>query len=84
MIGPAGENMVNIARIAHDCRRRAGRCGVMGSKKVKAIVVRGGQFVTIADPERVLAYGKKMFHGCFGKPEFCKWPPSAPPGSHPF
>ncbi len=58
----------------------------MGSKKVKAIVVRGGgQFVTIADPERVLAYGKKMFHGCFGKPELASGPPvGTPPGSHPF
>lgn len=44
VIGPAGENQVSIAAIAHDGKhtRFAGRCGVgavMGSKKLKAVVV---------------------------------------------
>jgi aldehyde:ferredoxin oxidoreductase len=43
-IGPAGENGVVFACITHDFGRQAGRCGVgavMGSKKLKAIAVRG-------------------------------------------
>lgn len=43
-IGPAGENLVSYAAIAHDKRHYLGRVGlgaVMGSKKLKAIAVRG-------------------------------------------
>jgi aldehyde:ferredoxin oxidoreductase len=43
-IGPAGENLVPIAAIMNDEHRAAGRTGlgaVMGSKKLKAIVVSG-------------------------------------------
>lgn len=45
-IGPAGESLVKFASIMHDGKnaRAAGRCGlgaVMGSKKLKAIVVEG-------------------------------------------
>ena len=46
VIGPAGEKLASIAGIMHDGRhtRAAGRCGVgavMGSKKLKAVVVDG-------------------------------------------
>lgn len=87
IIGPAGENMVNIACVSHDYGRQAGRCGigaVMGSKKVKAIAVRGSQSVPLADPERVLEYGKKMFYGCFEKPGFREWTPLGTPGVTPW
>ncbi len=43
-IGPAGENGIVFSCITHDFGRQAGRCGVgavMGSKKLKAIAVRG-------------------------------------------
>ncbi len=43
-IGPAGENRVRIACVINDKHRAAGRSGVgavMGSKNLKAIVVRG-------------------------------------------
>ncbi len=43
-IGPAGENLVKIACVINDKHRAAGRSGVgavMGSKNLKAIVVRG-------------------------------------------
>ncbi|MFW6113986.1 MAG: aldehyde ferredoxin oxidoreductase N-terminal domain-containing protein, partial [Actinomycetota bacterium] len=45
-IGPAGENLVKYASIASDRGSLAGRGGmgaVMGSKMLKAVVVRGGQ-----------------------------------------
>lgn len=50
-IGPAGENQVLIAAIMNDEHRAAGRTGVgavMGSKKLKAIYVRGNQKPPIA------------------------------------
>jgi aldehyde:ferredoxin oxidoreductase len=53
-IGPAGENLVRYAAILSDKKAAAGRTGmgaVMGSKKLKAIVVRGSGKVTIANPE---------------------------------
>ena len=54
-IGPAGENLVRYSIISCNLARAAGRTGmgaVMGSKKLKAIVVRGSKPVTPADPER--------------------------------
>ncbi|MCC6003301.1 MAG: aldehyde ferredoxin oxidoreductase family protein [Thermofilum sp.] len=53
-IGPAGENLVLFANIMNDEHRAAGRTGagaVMGSKKLKAIVVSGTQKPQVADPE---------------------------------
>lgn len=52
-IGPAGENLVKFACIGHHFGRQAGRTGmgaIMGSKKVKAIAVKGTHGVTLADP----------------------------------
>ncbi|MBL7174462.1 MAG: aldehyde ferredoxin oxidoreductase family protein [Desulfobacteraceae bacterium] len=56
VIGPAGERLVKIASISHDGRhtRSIGRCGmgaVMGSKKLKSIVVtsRGNIETPVAD-----------------------------------
>jgi aldehyde:ferredoxin oxidoreductase len=57
IIGPAGENLVKLASIGSDYYRHAGRggCGaVMGSKNLKAVVVRGTGALTLADPERVM------------------------------
>ena len=53
-IGQAGENLVKYAAIIHDKADVIGRCGlgaVMGSKKLKAIVVRGMGKASIAMPE---------------------------------
>jgi aldehyde:ferredoxin oxidoreductase len=54
-IGPAGENLVKTACIINEKHRAAGRCGmgaIMGSKKLKAIAVRGTKKVTIISPEK--------------------------------
>ncbi len=51
-IGTAGENMVPMACITSELYRQAGRGGVgavMGSKNLKAVVVRGSGGVTVAD-----------------------------------
>lgn len=55
-IGPAGENVVRYACIANELRDMAGRCGlgaVMGSKKLKAIAVRGTGRVSVADMKTI-------------------------------
>lgn len=54
-IGPAGEKGVLFATVMNDKNRAAGRTGmgaVMGSKNLKAIVVRGTKSVEVADPEK--------------------------------
>ncbi|ASJ14880.1 aldehyde ferredoxin oxidoreductase family protein [Thermococcus radiotolerans] len=52
LIGPAGENLVRFSAVMNDEHRAAARGGVgavMGSKKLKAIVVRGHKRVEVAD-----------------------------------
>ncbi len=61
-IGPAGERGSLISCIIHDRGRAAARSGfgaVMGSKKVKAIVVCGDKPVPVADGERAKALRSK-------------------------
>jgi len=56
-IGPAGENKVLIASIMNDEHRAAGRSGVgavMGSKNLKAVVVRGTKGIRIADRQKFM------------------------------
>jgi aldehyde:ferredoxin oxidoreductase len=53
-IGPAGENLVRYACPLNDYHHAAARCGagaVMGSKKLKAIAVRGSGTPYIAKPD---------------------------------
>ncbi len=53
-IGPAGENLVKFANIAdgkHDYAGRTGLGAVMGSKKLKAVAVRGTAKLAPADAE---------------------------------
>jgi len=53
-IGPGGEKLVLFATVMNDKHRAAGRSGlgaVMGSKNLKAVVVRGTKSVKVADPK---------------------------------
>jgi aldehyde:ferredoxin oxidoreductase len=62
-IGPAGENLVRFACINHDRGRQFGRCGagsVMGSKKLKAIAVRGSGTIEAARPEELNEFRKEL------------------------
>ena len=55
-IGPAGENMVRFAAIMNDKYRALGRGGpgaVMGSKRLKAIVISGDEKPAVHDPEQL-------------------------------
>ncbi|MEE8469756.1 MAG: aldehyde ferredoxin oxidoreductase family protein [Dehalococcoidia bacterium] len=62
-IGQAGENLVHFATIQHGLGHAAGRTGlggVMGSKNLKAIVVRGTKEISIADPEKYLSIVQQL------------------------
>jgi aldehyde:ferredoxin oxidoreductase len=68
-IGLAGENQVLFAAVVNDLHRAAGRSGVgavMGSKNLKAVLVRGTKGVgNIADPKefmKVTFEKKKILH----------------------
>jgi aldehyde:ferredoxin oxidoreductase len=63
-IGPAGENLVRGACIITDLEKAAGRCGlgaVMGSKKLKAIAVRGRGSISVKDPTAFMEVIDEIF-----------------------
>lgn len=63
-IGPAGEALVHFASVNVDTYRHFGRLGmgaVMGSKKLKAIVVGGDLSIRLADPKRYSAIYEKVY-----------------------
>lgn len=67
-IGPAGERGVRYATISHD-GRHAGRGGlgaVLGAKNVKAVLVRSGTRVDVADAPAVMAAAKDLRARSFG------------------
>jgi aldehyde:ferredoxin oxidoreductase len=58
-IGPGGERLVRFACIINDLREAAGRCGVgavMGSKKLKALALKGNLKPKFHDESKVNAY----------------------------
>jgi aldehyde:ferredoxin oxidoreductase len=61
-IGPAGEHLVRYASIDNDGRQvgRTGNGAVMGSKRIKAIAVRGTHPVDVADAKGLLAESLKL------------------------
>jgi aldehyde:ferredoxin oxidoreductase len=63
VIGPGGENLVRYASILGDVTHVAGRTGmgaVMGSKKLKAIAVRGTKLPEMANREGIRALARWM------------------------
>jgi aldehyde:ferredoxin oxidoreductase len=61
VIGPAGEKLVRFAAIANDLRHFNGRGGVgavMGSKNLKAVVVRGTRRPEWHDPDAIRTMAK--------------------------
>lgn len=64
-IGPGGENLSMIAAIMNDEDRAAGRSGVgavMGSKNLKAIVVKGSGKPDVPDQDRVKELNKNQLN----------------------
>ncbi len=68
-IGPAGENLVKYAAICSDQGHIASTNGagcVMGSKKLKAIVVKGTGKTPVHDPERFAKLVEEWWEECYG------------------
>lgn len=64
VIGPAGENMIPFACILNEAHHAFGRCGmgaVMGSKNLKAMVVKAeAKELRVADSERIKSLVKEL------------------------
>lgn len=63
VIGPSGEKLVRFACVLNDITHAAGRTGmgaVMGSKRLKAIAVRGSRPPEVADKENLRALNRWM------------------------
>ncbi len=61
-IGPAGERMIPFSSAIHNFTRAFGRAGlgaVMGSKKLKAVCIRGKSFPKVKNPEALREIMKK-------------------------
>lgn len=79
LIGQAGENLVRFASIEngyYDGFGRTGMGAVMGSKKLKAVVIKGSQPIVPADPQGVLelsAKGQKLIKSASSYQPFCSY-----------
>ena len=63
-IGPAGENLVKFACVNTDWGRNAGRTGfgaILGSKNLKAVVVRGHRDLPVYDLPALVAETRKAY-----------------------
>jgi len=75
-IGPAGENKVKYAVIMSQRGRAGGRPGmgaVMGSKKLKAVVVKGTKEVPVADKNAFDEYTKAVYKEISSQPGYSFW-----------
>ncbi|MET1160195.1 MAG: aldehyde ferredoxin oxidoreductase family protein [Thermoprotei archaeon] len=76
LIGPAGEHLVRYATIVSAKGRSGGRPGmgaVMGSKKLKAIVIRGTKEPKLANPEEFRKVSEQAFKDILGKENYDFW-----------
>ena len=74
-IGPAGENLVKFATVACNNSRMCGRTGMgclFGSKKLKAVAVRGRGRLTVADPPGFLELCRELDQRIMVHPEYEK------------
>jgi aldehyde:ferredoxin oxidoreductase len=70
-IGQAGENLVRFAAVMNDRDRASARSGlgaVMGSKKLKAICVRGTGKIEVAESESYLKHMDKFYERMLANP----------------
>ncbi|MCD6452106.1 MAG: aldehyde ferredoxin oxidoreductase family protein [Acidobacteria bacterium] len=75
-IGPAGENLVRYAAIIHTVGRAAGRAGVgcvMGSKRLKAIAVRGKKLPPVANHKEYLKILEELRKKFASSPSTARW-----------
>jgi len=76
VIGVGGENAVRFACINADWSRNAGRTGmgaILGSKNLKAIVLRGSRDIPVHDLEALMAEANKAYDYMAGHKYFKMW-----------
>ena len=75
-IGPAGENLVRYAVVMSQEGRAAGRPGmgaVMGSKKLKALVIKGTKEIPVADKKKLQELSKEAYEAIQNSPAYPFW-----------
>ncbi|WP_010478192.1 tungsten-containing formaldehyde ferredoxin oxidoreductase [Thermococcus zilligii] len=75
-IGPAGENLVRYAVVMSQEGRAAGRPGmgaVMGSKKLKAVVIKGTKEIPVADKEKLKELSQEAYNSILNSPGYPFW-----------
>jgi len=75
-IGPAGENLVSYSTVVSQEGRSGGRPGmgaVMGSKRIKALVLKGDREIPVADHEEVKRLRAESFREILKKPNYAFW-----------
>ncbi|HSB07846.1 MAG TPA: aldehyde ferredoxin oxidoreductase family protein, partial [Thermodesulfobacteriota bacterium] len=76
LIGPAGENLIRFATVMSQKGRSGGRPGmgaVMGSKNLKAVVIKGTKNISNFDDARLKELGKKGYDEIKGKENYEFW-----------
>ncbi|HDJ83710.1 MAG TPA: aldehyde ferredoxin oxidoreductase [Desulfurococcaceae archaeon] len=76
LIGPAGENLVRYATIISQEGRSGGRPGigaVMGSKKLKAIVIRGAKEIPVDDKKELTKVATEAYNEIKKAPAYDFW-----------
>ena len=75
-IGPSGENLVKYAVVISQEGRAAGRPGmgaVMGSKKLKAVVVKGTKEIPVANKEKLRELSQEAYNTILNSPGYSFW-----------
>lgn len=76
LIGPAGENLIRFATVMSQKGRAGGRPGmgaVMGSKNLKALVIKGTKNISNFDEVKLKELGKKGYEEIKGKESYEFW-----------
>ncbi len=76
LIGPAGENLIRFSTVMSQKGRAGGRPGlgaVMGSKNLKAVVIKGTGSIPNFDDEKLKEFGKKGYEEIKGKESYDFW-----------
>jgi aldehyde:ferredoxin oxidoreductase len=76
LIGPAGENQIHFSVVMSQKGRAGGRPGlgaVMGSKNLKAVVIRGTGSIPNFDDEKLREFGRKGYEEIKGKESYDFW-----------
>jgi aldehyde:ferredoxin oxidoreductase len=76
IIGPAGENLIRFSTVMSQKGRAGGRPGlgaVMGSKNLKAVVIKGTGSIPNFDDEKLKEFGKKGYEEIKGKESYDFW-----------